>query len=600
MKFSYRKTRLYAGRIILAIFFLFCVFLTAKISLGLLHRGRWQKIVPEEPRAETAGQQVEAAEYAAARKNLSLRAENFYLDEEQNQHLEGQVEVVDEGGAEKLIMRAPELVISPDRKKIAAGKGAEVELNHLRIKARNLNYLIDGKIAIAAEAQLLGDRLNVSVENLRYELPGRQARLEGSFKGTSGNGENNFYFTGRNGVWEERKGRLQAEELTVNLAQLQVHGQEAEVYFEKETGNFKAIKLARSCSVMARAEGKEAEWQETGLLADQVEVRNTGGQIRVLSSGKFQMEAKGHDLAMRATGEDLQLGFNNPKSLEKIRASHGCFNFTRKDGEEMVLSGEEVEYEATAGNMVLRGQAQGDFKDYELKAQELKFNLQNGSFTSSDFLMMCKPGFFSEKLPLFSQEKALYLSGEKITGSAEQVLASGRVRTWQENHLLTAGKMNLDRKGANLVLEEKVLVNCSVKSGPGGNKKITLTSERLLFLSREHRMQAEGEVAMDLAELSFKGPKMMINLDPAEEGRLLSLELHGASEVKWKDYLARGKRMIYQADKESLEISASPELETKEGHRVEAAKLTLFLADDRILVENREKERSQVIIVRGK
>ncbi|MBC7365043.1 MAG: hypothetical protein H5U07_10990, partial [Candidatus Aminicenantes bacterium] len=145
MKFSYRKRRLFVGRIILVAFLIFCAFLAERISLGLLGRSRWQKIIPEESRAETAGQLVELAEYSAAQKNLSLRADSFYLDEEQNQHLEGQVEVVDESGTEKLVIRAPELVVSSDRKVIKAEKGAVVELSHLQIKSGNLKYLIEEK-----------------------------------------------------------------------------------------------------------------------------------------------------------------------------------------------------------------------------------------------------------------------------------------------------------------------------------------------------------------------------------------------------------------------------------------------------------------------
>jgi hypothetical protein len=71
---------------------------------------------------------------------------NFSLDEKQNQHLEGQVEVTDESVEGKVVLRADKLVIPPDRKKIIAEEGVEVNLSNLRIKARQLEYSVEEKI----------------------------------------------------------------------------------------------------------------------------------------------------------------------------------------------------------------------------------------------------------------------------------------------------------------------------------------------------------------------------------------------------------------------------------------------------------------------
>jgi len=600
MRQSFRKTRQVSRNIVLAILLIFVVFLAQKIVLGLFGRAKPQSVVAEKTRAETVEKQFEAAEYSGTKKNLVIKADNFSLDEEQNQHLEGQVEVTDESVEGKVVLRADKLVIPPDRKKIMAEEGVEVNLSNLRIKARQLEYSVEEKMAKALEAQLLGDNIDISVQNLRYAVQSKMAMFEGSFEGRSGTQEKQFSFTGRNAIWENEANLLKAEELRMTSGQVEARGQKVVVRLQKETGDFDTVKLEGSCSIFGRATKQDADFQEIRVFAEQADIIHIGEQILILAEGAFRMEGKGQEWTMGGTGVRLNLNFKSQEGLDRLLARDGHLKFTRNDGEENELSAESIEYGVSAGDIFLKGQANGLFKDYDLKAKELRFKISDRSFSASDFQMLIKSGFFSGKLIMFSEDKAVYVTGKTISGSKDLVSASGQVRTWQEDNLLTAGKMTADRKTSNLSLEEEVSVNGSVKSVNGRPQKISLAAARVLLLSEEHRIEADGQAAMSFDDLKLNVPQVKINLDPADGQKLISIELIGALEVKWKDYLARGRRAFYQADKEKLEVSGSPELITQEGNRVEADKLTLYLADDRILVENRKRERSQVILVRGK
>ena len=61
---------------------------------------------------------------------------------------------------------------------------------------------------------------------------------------------------------------------------------------------------------------------------------------------------------------------------------------------------------------------------------------------------------------------------------------------------------------------------------------------------------------------------------------------------------ARGKEARYDPDKETIILLGNPVLEDKERGITKGDKLTFFLADGRIFVENKGKERSVTVIKR--
>jgi len=61
---------------------------------------------------------------------------------------------------------------------------------------------------------------------------------------------------------------------------------------------------------------------------------------------------------------------------------------------------------------------------------------------------------------------------------------------------------------------------------------------------------------------------------------------------------AFGEEAIYDPEKESLVLLGNPVFIDKDKGRTEGDKLTFYMADGRILVENQERERSLTVIKR--
>ena len=61
-------------------------------------------------------------------------------------------------------------------------------------------------------------------------------------------------------------------------------------------------------------------------------------------------------------------------------------------------------------------------------------------------------------------------------------------------------------------------------------------------------------------------------------------------------YQALGQQANFNLNKEKLTLTGSPTLIEKDKGRMEGDKLTFYISDGRIIIENKERERSVTII----
>jgi lipopolysaccharide export system protein LptA len=61
-------------------------------------------------------------------------------------------------------------------------------------------------------------------------------------------------------------------------------------------------------------------------------------------------------------------------------------------------------------------------------------------------------------------------------------------------------------------------------------------------------------------------------------------------------YRAEGEEAVFDLEKETIQLSGGPVLTHQQKGRVQGDKLTFHLPDDRIVVENKGRERSETVI----
>lgn len=600
MKIAFWKGRRIARRLILFILLALLVVLAREMARNSATRVRLTGSFKDEARGQTSGEQFVAEEYSGPKKSLSVRANDFYLDEKQNEHLEGQVEVTDEGSEVKATLRAGHLIIPPGRKKVEAKNGVEVEFDGLLIKAEVLEYSVEEKAVRAPRAEVIARNFVLSGEGLSYHGQNRSATFDGKFQGHFGSPKEGFYISGKKAWWEAKKNLLSVEELVLTSGRVKLTSPAAAINLNDSDGRIESARFEGGACFLGRSNREKSDLQEVKIVAGELTLERNGERYLLLAAKGFSLEGAGKRLSVTGGGVSLRLAFYLELGPEKLETEKSEFKVLQGDYDCRHLKAEKIDYDLLENRMVLSGQAAAIFKDQELSAREIRLKVSDQELEASFFQMAIRPGFFTGELVLFNQDRIIYLTGEKLSQKEKLIRAEGNLRMWQDDCFLMAEKMSADESSARVEVEQEITLSGRVLAPSGTEKTLNLSAGRVILLSDEQKIKAEQRTDLRFDGLMIKAPALGVSFAKNEKAKLVGLEFPEGLEIAWKDYRAQGKHGLYQAEKDVLEIQPQAELTDKSGQRVAADKLTLFLADDRILVENQKRKRSQIILVRAK
>jgi lipopolysaccharide export system protein LptA len=145
---------------------------------------------------------------------------------------------------------------------------------------------------------------------------------------------------------------------------------------------------------------------------------------------------------------------------------------------------------------------------------------------------------------------------------------------------------------------------------PGPPADIVITSQSLAFKNQEHKAIFEGRVVMKKGEFTMHADQMVVHFDetppaPASTGSgkaaaspraqtpdlptfgnrgVALIESTGNVLLEQGDKKARSKKALYYQREEKLVLTGDPEV-WEAGYRVTGTKMTMFLKEDRSVVE---------------
>jgi lipopolysaccharide export system protein LptA len=600
LNLEHRRPPLVLRRTILVLLILFLTFLAGNLTLNLRRKDRQAaETGPLKHQALTFHEEFQALEFSGQKRKISLKAENFFVGNDRNQHLEGGVEIVDEELAEGLFLRAGRVQINPENRILTAEGWVELKTGSVQIEASSFEYNLQSKLVKAGEAKVIWRNLGLRGEKLVYEASQEEGVLEGGVEVQSLKSGREFSLRARKIGFKKNNNSLDAEELVLITGPLWMRSQTGGVLFEKGNNDFDLIRLEGKAEVHWKSPEKEAGLDEIRLNSESLVLLADDNSFTLSGQNEFALEGSGQEWQLRSKGESLRLIFTAGLEARIISSRKMSLEFSGKEIEDFNLYGQQTEYDLTSGLLQLDGQAYGSFKDYELRAGQLKFNLNDRSFTARNFQLVIMPGFFEVRPLFFVKDSSWFLSGDYIEGESEFFDLQGKLRISQADSLWLAEKARFEQKTGNLLLEKLGRASWLYKEVDDQVKKIELGAEKASFVPGEKRATLEGSAEFSQSGLRLKAREMwMYFKEPSD--RLFSLEASGRVSFFWKDYQACGQQLSFNFEEQKLVMTGGPELWTLEGSRLETDKLTLFLEDDKILLESQKRERSLTILVRQK
>jgi len=239
-------------------------------------------------------------------------------------------------------------------------------------------------------------------------------------------------------------------------------------------------------------------------------------------------------------------------------------------------------------------------RDSEITAREISLNPRNEILDAKGnvkAILKFQPdqaaagGFFSSGSPVFIACQAM-----RYEKSLDRLLLRENVRMWQEKKMLFAEKLTVLEKTADISGEGRVRAVFPFTPKKEGSKeeRIEMGGEKMVLISKTHLLTYERDCWLKAQNVDLKSDSLVAHLQE-NKSEIQSIEAKGNVIINEQAREGRGGQALYDLDKETIVLTGNPTLIDKEKGIIEGDKLTFHLGDGKIIVENKDRERSVTI-----
>ena len=182
----------------------------------------------------------------------------------------------------------------------------------------------------------------------------------------------------------------------------------------------------------------------------------------------------------------------------------------------------------------------------------------------------------------------------------KRFIFNGDIKAWQEKRILLAEEIVLYEETG------KILSTGGVKSvfphKPKDEEKeerVEISSDKMTYHPEQNLIFYEKRSSLKVKDIDLRAQSVSVYLSE-EEGDMEKIIARENVVIVQNLGEGRAEEAIYDPDRESVVLLGNPVLIDKDGGITRGDKLTFYLADDKILVENKARERSATVIKREK
>ncbi len=548
---------------------------------------------------------------------VKVKADRFHVGEDKLNHLEGNVEVVDYGrkGGRETRINADRVDYNPEMTRFLAVGRAVVRDGDAVIESSSLSYDKSGEIFQTDQGVVFSSaRIRARGRSFVYRKRHEIIELNGDISVEVRPRDESIpplAITGDSFIFR-RKARTGRIEGHVGLTQGKSRGTTDKLSFQltRNEQEVRAITLMGGAKItLIREDNGSREpapqqieageiWIST-YPTDQAISRLTakGGSILHISLSAGSADEVLSDSATMSF--DRKGGMSTFMAVKSVRMRIG----TGKEGEEKRVSGERVTYRRKDGFLRAGGDnkapARIDTARSEIEALMVRVNMDSGDMAALNGVkLLLKPGKAGETVGFFAGDKPVFItSGAMGYTKARKMFAfKENVRIWQDKDVVLAGEFDIHEDTGRVFGRGGVTAGFTKAPREGRpEERLTITADAMGYEPKDRRIAFSGGCTLVSPRIRMTSSSLEIELKEGgrEMGRLTAkgkiLIVQGTKE-------GRGEEAVYDFEAETVVLTGHPVLIEKDKGATEGDKLTFNLADDKILIENIEKDRSATVI----
>ena len=569
-------------------------------------------------------EQLTHVEVKGDKGSFSLRANKHYIGEDNKYHLEGEVQVIDFGKdkRENVFFSGEKIIYEEGLNHFVSEGKSRVEYKDWVITSDCLDYDKTKEVFTSEKGiNFLSRHLTGSAPRMVYSLQQERLRLfdkvhivlplekEGALpliiKAES------LDYSRR-----ERGGEVGGD---VHLTQGENYAQAHSMKFFLSKDEEYVESILFKGKVRAHLEGEKREgdtdtqkWLSSSrgkrdLEADEIylsvnEEFSKVSEIRASGACRY-MAGDDSGWSLQVQGEFLEFHFTPEGDLERFHAFEKA-SLVEVEGESRkrrVLEGEEIALDQKSNTLIIRGDdsrgARIASQENEIVADEITLYLENNDLKARGNIKVVSRGlegkvamgYFSGELPVFiTAGEVRYESSEK------RFLFKTRIRAWQKTQMLLADELTFYEEKGELACQGGVKT-VFYHTLNQKEERIEVMAEEMGFNPQANMVSFERNTSLKVRGVKLIAHSLSAQLENEKEG-LKMANARGKVAFTWEKVKGRAEEAQFDLKEQVITLTGDPVFEDIDRGVTRGDKLTFYMGDGRIVVENKGQERSLTVI----
>ncbi len=572
------------------------------------------------------------SEFKGNEKILNVKADEQFIGEDDNYHAEGSVEITffKERDGQDVFLYGGKVIYDKDLTWFESTDQAKAIFKDLVVESSLLNFDNKKEICTTNEGvRFTSRRLTGSAQNMDYWMDQKKLRLEGEVKlqiEPKNKDSSLLNVRGKRLNYDEisQQGKIEGDvQLFYGESRASAEIMEFELYPDGE--QIKTLILKKNAWASLEKEGEEESHSSQGqslLFARSMRREIEGKEIRLRFfqeiSGLQEVEAIGKSSFKfisspreftRVLAETSQFTFNEEGELTEFHAVKNARIVKQAEDpdETRMIEGDSLMKKKDSDLLHVKGRgrygAMISSQGSDIFAGEMTISLDTNDLEVEDgvkVILKSKPegnrpiGIFSKDLPVFVQAKEMRYFAEQ-----KRFLFNEDTRAWQEKKVLQSEEIELFDETGKIMCKGGVKSTMPHTTKEGKEEKLKISSEKMAYFPEENLVVYQEKSSLAVRDAILRAQSISVYLGEEDKG---IQKIVGRKKVVVTQNLgeAFGEEAIFDPEKESLVLLGNPVFIDKDRGKTEGDKLTFYMADGRILVENKERERSPTVIKRDR
>jgi lipopolysaccharide export system protein LptA len=568
-------------------------------------------------------------EFNGEERSLHVKADKQFIAEDGNYHAEGSVEITffKEREGQDVILYGGKVIYDKDMTRFRSSDQAKARFKDLLVESILLNYANEEENFWTEEGvRLSSRRLTGTAQKLYYQMKQEILKLQGDVDlqiEPKTETSSTLKVTGRMLDYNEKskQGKVEGNvQLIYGESRASAEIMKFELFPDGE--QIKTLILERDAwaSLVAKENESSPSPDQSLLFVQSVKREIEGEEIRMRffqeNSELKEVEAQGESSFKfisstgdftRVLAESAKFIFDSEGELEEFQAFKNAKIVKQAENpdEARLIEGDSFHKKKNSDSLHIKGKGPYDAKMSSLGnnvfAEEMTVFLDSSNLEVRRGVKVILKSKTGEKRPvgIFSKEQPVFIQAREMRYFADQkrFLFNRDIKTWQQKKVLSAEEMELFDETGQILCSGRVESTLPHTTKEGKEEKIKISSQKMMYLPEENLVVYQEKGSLIVKDATLQARIISVYLGEENKGiqkivareRVIILQSMGE---------ARGEEAIYNPEEESLELLGNPVFIDKDKGKTEGDKLTFYMADGRILVENKDRERSVTVIKR--